>query len=164
MKIGNQYRLKLGVRDAGQVVTLVKIFPFNPRLPERYRERIDRLERLVAEMAVMLWRREFARGLDGSSDLRQELNRVATSLGYRPEFPAGTESAAKYGTSQMTEEQIKHMVDRFLGWKLPENFNPDYGISYTRPNYPPSLGGPSGTNLFDANQAEAMVRFMVEGL
>lgn len=25
----------------------------------------------------------------------------------------------------MTDDQIKHMVNRFLGWKLPENFNPD---------------------------------------
>ncbi|MBA2525934.1 MAG: hypothetical protein H0V18_09160 [Pyrinomonadaceae bacterium] len=25
----------------------------------------------------------------------------------------------------LTKEQIKHLVDRFLSWKLPENFNPD---------------------------------------
>lgn len=30
----------------------------------------------------------------------------------------------------MNDEQIKHMVDRFLMWKLPENFNPDDGISF----------------------------------
>lgn len=63
----------------------------------------------------------------------------------------------------MTEEQIKHMVDRFLGWKLPDNFNPDAGISYARPGYPPSWS-PTGTNLFDETQAKAMVRHMVEGL
>ncbi len=28
----------------------------------------------------------------------------------------------------MTEDQIKHMTDRFLGWKLPETFSPDGGI------------------------------------
>ena len=28
----------------------------------------------------------------------------------------------------LTDEQIKYMRDRFLGWKLPENFNPDNGI------------------------------------
>lgn len=73
----------------------------------------------------------------------------------------------------MTEDQIKHMVDRFLAWKLPENFNPDAGISFT-PEYnvewnakqgkPPQRHEPSGTNLFDAVQAEAMVRHMVEGM
>jgi hypothetical protein len=63
----------------------------------------------------------------------------------------------------MIEAQVEHMVNRFLGWKLPENFNPDAGISYTRPNYPASHPGPIGTNLFDAMQADAMVRYMLEG-
>jgi hypothetical protein len=30
----------------------------------------------------------------------------------------------------MTEDQIKHMANRFLGWKLPSNFSPDAGISF----------------------------------
>lgn len=73
----------------------------------------------------------------------------------------------------MTEDQIKHMVNRFLGWRLPENFQPDDGISFD-PEYnveynaargkPPARRTPSGTNLFDATQAEAMVRHMVDGL
>lgn len=61
----------------------------------------------------------------------------------------------------MTDEQIKHMVDRFLGWGLPYNFNPDCGINY-RPL--PSGATPTGSNLFDAAQATKMVRFMVEGI
>jgi len=68
----------------------------------------------------------------------------------------------------MTEAQIKHMVDRFLMWKLPEHFNPDDGISFD----PVASKGtpyefrrsPSGTNLFSAEQATAMVRHMLEGL
>ena len=73
----------------------------------------------------------------------------------------------------MTEDQIKHMVSRFLGWKLPANFRPDAGISFN-PEYnveynaarghPPNRHEPIGTNLFDATQAEAMVRYMVEGM
>lgn len=62
----------------------------------------------------------------------------------------------------MTEDQIKHMVNSFLRWKLPEHFNPDCGISFD-PSYR-SQHGPVGTNLFDYNQAEAMVRHMIEGL
>ena len=64
----------------------------------------------------------------------------------------------------MNADQIKHMVDRFLMWPLPRNFTPDNGISYKRPNYAPNVPGPSGTNLLDATQADAMVRHMVEGL
>jgi hypothetical protein len=65
---------------------------------------------------------------------------------------------------RMTDAQIKHMVDRFLGWRLPEPWNPDGGVSYTRPNYahaPAPHDWPVGTNLLDAAQAEAMVRHMI---
>jgi len=75
--------------------------------------------------------------------------------------------------NQMTDEQIKHMVNRFLGWRLPEHFSPDAGISFN-PEYnveynaargkPPARHQPNGTNLFDAQQTEEMVRHMVEGL
>lgn len=65
----------------------------------------------------------------------------------------------------MTDEQIKHMVSRFLGWRLPHNFAPDAGISYARPHYAPNVDAtPYGTNLFDATQADEMVRFMIEGM
>ena len=65
----------------------------------------------------------------------------------------------------MTPEQIKHMVNRFLMWKLPADFAPDGGISAVRPNYAPGVTWePSGTNLLDATQAEEMVRHMLEGM
>lgn len=67
----------------------------------------------------------------------------------------------------MSDELVKHMVRRFLGWKLPKNFNPDGGISFdpvcNRGHEFESAREPSGTNLFDATQAEAMVRYMLEG-
>lgn len=60
----------------------------------------------------------------------------------------------------MNEAQIKHMTEQFLRWKLPENFAPDGGISFEKtPNHEPS-----GTNLFDYTQANAMVRHMLDGL
>lgn len=69
---------------------------------------------------------------------------------------------------QITEVQIKQMVDRFLGWELPEDFNPDGGISFKKmrnENTPwPAKNTPTGTNLLDAVQAEKMVHYMLEGL
>jgi len=57
-------------------------------------------------------------------------------------------------------------VERFLSWKLPEDFNPDAGISF-EPEYnveymasqgkPPMRHEPVGTNLFDATQTREMV-------
>lgn len=68
----------------------------------------------------------------------------------------------------MTDEQIKHMVNRFLCWKLPADFSPDAGISFKKTfnehTAHPMKHEPVGTNLFDANQADAMVRHMIEGL
>lgn len=70
--------------------------------------------------------------------------------------------------TKMTNEQIKHMVNRFLGWKLPESFSPDGGISFKKtfndhlPN--PPKNEPTGTNLFDVDEASAMVRYMIEGI
>ncbi|MDE2344639.1 MAG: DUF1003 domain-containing protein [Betaproteobacteria bacterium] len=68
----------------------------------------------------------------------------------------------------LTDDQIKRMAERFLGWRLPENFNPDGGISF-EPTYQGIDGStvardPTGTNLFDCQQAEAMVRYLAEAL
>jgi hypothetical protein len=75
--------------------------------------------------------------------------------------------------SMLSDDQVKHMVNRFLMWKLPDNFNPDGGVSF-EPEYnveynakqglPPQRHEPSGTNLLDYTQAEAMVRHMLDGL
>lgn len=70
-------------------------------------------------------------------------------------------------TVRFTESQIDHMVDRFLGWRLPENFNPDGGVKFEREvngGPRPAAWWPQGTNILDATQAKAMVRYIVEGM
>jgi len=68
----------------------------------------------------------------------------------------------------MSHAQIKHVVDRFLGWRLPDDFHPDGGVSFKKTfndHMPtPMKNEPIGTNIFDAQQATAMVRYMLEGL
>jgi len=67
----------------------------------------------------------------------------------------------------MTDEQIKHMVRRFLAWKLPENLCPDNGISFKPPfDTEPmrSRHWPMGTNFLNATQAENMVHHMLDNL
>lgn len=68
----------------------------------------------------------------------------------------------------MTDEQIKHMANRFLSWKLPADFNPDAGITF-KPEFNehtahPMRHEPSGTNLLNYTQTEAMIRHMLDGL
>ena len=55
---------------------------------------------------------------------------------------------------------VKAMTNRFLGWKLPEDFGPDCGISFTPLGHP--NGWPIGTNLFTATQAQAMFEYCLK--
>lgn len=68
----------------------------------------------------------------------------------------------------MTEDQIKHMANRFLMWKLPKNFNPDNGISFdpisNRGYEFESRREPSGTNLWGYDDAVQMVCHMIADL
>lgn len=67
----------------------------------------------------------------------------------------------------MKEDLIKHMVSRFLSWKLPENFHPDCGITFVRDYNQntayPAKHEPVGTNLFTADQATAMFEYVLDG-
>lgn len=68
----------------------------------------------------------------------------------------------------MNEQQIKHMLDRFLGWRLPEDFHPDCGIMFMDVyDNGTEQGGkfePTGTNLFTAQQAEEMIKYITKEL
>jgi hypothetical protein len=90
------------------------------------------------------------------------------SFTVEPLYPQPEARNSRADVEALDETQIKHMVDRFLMWRLPESFNPDGGISFEREynqHTPfPAVHEPVGTNLFDAQQATAMVRHMIEGL
>lgn len=63
-----------------------------------------------------------------------------------------------------TISDIEKATQRFLGWRLPEPWNPDGGISYKRPNYahpPADHDWPTGTNLFDYSQTKAMIEYIL---
>ena len=68
----------------------------------------------------------------------------------------------------MTKEQIEYMANRFLGWKLPD-FHPDCGITFDKYaaqkiDSRNAIYEPTGTNLFNYNEALEMVKYMLEGL
>lgn len=57
----------------------------------------------------------------------------------------------------MNAQKITEMVNRFLGWKLPNDFAPDAGISFQPGHVTPSSPfWPAGTNLLTADQARSM--------
>lgn len=58
------------------------------------------------------------------------------------------------------------MTNRFLGWKLPADFNPDGGITFKKvanegTEYEHKYE-PTGTNLLGYTQAEEMVRYILQ--
>lgn len=65
----------------------------------------------------------------------------------------------------MEKEQIDAMVDKFLSWKLPADFAPDAGITFT-PGHVTSSSPfwPTGTNLLTAVQAQSMVEHMLSAI
>lgn len=86
------------------------------------------------------------------------------------------EEGYKAGLKDAFELNRKRMVDRFLYWKLPQNFAPDGGISFERTYHGYKDGKftqnlernrddyfwPIGTNLLTAEQAKEMVDFILE--
>ena len=65
----------------------------------------------------------------------------------------------------MNDAQVKHMVDRFLMWKVPADFSPDGGVKFDP--HRDAGGGfhrPIGTNILTATQAEALIRHLLDGL
>lgn len=95
-----------------------------------------------------------------------QFTQAALNIANALRVQADTDQQAK---KSLTEFQIKHMVSRFLGWRLPENFRPDCGIHFDadaakKMNPSNHRYEPVGTNLFDADQAEAMIRYLLEGL
>ncbi|UEP23145.1 Lar family restriction alleviation protein [Burkholderia ambifaria] len=56
-------------------------------------------------------------------------------------------------------ELVRDMVNRFLGWKLPDDFAPDAGIKFVPPTNPDWW--PVGTNLLTADQAAKMIEHIL---
>jgi len=81
----------------------------------------------------------------------------------------GKQSGLKYekrryvraSSSLANTPDIKAMVDRFLGWKLPRDFSPDCGVSFMPVRHGDIISWPIGTNLLSADQARQMFEFVL---
>jgi hypothetical protein len=62
----------------------------------------------------------------------------------------------------ISEERLRKMVDRFIGWKIPQSFGPDGYITFDREKAKASVYWPTGTNLLSCTEAEEMLRYMLE--
>lgn len=79
-----------------------------------------------------------------------------------PREPTDEMEEAGMEAAHAVNATVSEAVNRFLGWKLPENFSPDAGISFD-PAYKEKWGMPIGTNLLNADQAKAMFQHCLIG-
>lgn len=76
--------------------------------------------------------------------------------------PARTHEAGGEGVD------IAVMVNRFLGWRVPDDFTPDGGVIFKPIEHPDDATvrencWPTGTNLLSATQAKAMFEYVLAG-
>lgn len=96
-------------------------------------------------------------------ELENEMWRLDSVKTYRDMLAAlinaaVTRKLAEKGIGAESGNHVKAMVDRFLGWKLPQDFYPDSGISFKPPSNPERW--PIGTNLLNAQQADQMIGYI----
>ena len=100
-------------------------------------------------------------------DLRRALTRIGElSASFKPVvdrvlagYPIEGPGPAVETTGAQQMKVTDEMVTRFLGWKLPQDFNPDGGVTFTPINHPACW--PIGTNLLTAVQARAMLEHVL---
>lgn len=59
----------------------------------------------------------------------------------------------------MTDEQIKKIATKFMEWRLPLDFRPEMGVSFTAPltDYMRQRNWPKGKHLFTIDQVQDML-------
>jgi hypothetical protein len=102
---------------------------------------------------------------EGNQEMSQEKQDRAALI-YRG-VEALLRNASKSVQGVMGAEVVTNeMMNRFLGWKLPADFSPDGGITFKRiynetSPFGPRIAEPTGTNLFTADQARAMLEYVI---
>ena len=85
-------------------------------------------------------------------------------LGIVRECCAEEAAPQQHAQAALSDEQIvKEAVNRFLGWKLPQDFAPDGGVIFNTMSHQFDKSGywPSGTNLLTEDQAKAMFEYCI---
>lgn len=100
-----------------------------------------------------------------SDDMRAPTENYAEWMPYQKGQAAKTEAlGSRHANSHAASAEpegdalVKAMVDRFLGWKLPHDFAPDSGISFSPSVKSDNPHWPTGTNLLHAGQAQEMFK------
>ena len=162
------YRGKGSLVAEQPVEAVLAIFPSHERrVIEEYCELVGRRNRLIDFLGSMKFQGLPAEDQDllkRQLDVMNDYAKILVKRCDRFEVPAGlvcpglvpVDNATDGGPNPHYDREAlaKKMVDRFLGWKLPQNFAPDGGVSFV-----PPFHWPTGTNLLHAGQALEMFRY-----
>lgn len=124
-------------------------------------ENADRGEKAEAKLAALEKQEPvawlvYANGSHRYSTLTFDVSKV-------PDIYVGGDVVALYAAAGAASvPDIDGMVNRFLGWKLPQHFYPDCYVSFDREKASQSPHGwPIGTNLLTAEQARKMFEYVM---
>src|SRR6185437_7796040 len=97
-------------------------------------------------------------------ELENKLNQtLSTAEMYKRLWNQSCDNAEPY----IRSDQLKHIINRFLQWRLPSDFCPDGGISFQQVLNEGTpyehKNEPVGTNLLSYTQAEEMIRYILKG-
>lgn len=96
----------------------------------------------------------------GNVYVMNEAGKTVASYGVAPIIYADETASPPADAAQVSADAMKAAVGRFLSWQLPKSFNPDGGITFDAARVHPNHW-PTGTNLLDYTQAEAMLRHVL---
>lgn len=126
----------------------------NEDLIKRIDEEIDLLRRAVVPA--------FRGQIELLRDCRAEIEALSTiNLQLRDHNESLDDECAQLVALADNDLNADELAARFLGWKLPEDFAPDYGIRFVRNEFHDLHGMPTGTNLFHFGQAKAMFEYVL---
>jgi hypothetical protein len=110
---------------------------------------------------AVAWLRTVTQG-DGETDQALSFSRDSFPLDTQLGFRSLGAVPLYLHAERARVPDVDAMVNRFLGWRLPDDFAPDFGISFDR-DVPGCWPGswPTGTNLLNADQAKAMLEYVL---
>ena len=134
--------------DSEVVARIAKLAAPAPSATPAADQGIEFWKRMVSSLAGIIQDAAPIVGKEPGEESAEEIGRLLKQL-------------ASASPAALTAPNTKAMVDRFLGWKLPRDFSPDCGVSFTPVRHGDLVSWPIGTNLLSADQARQMFEYVL---
>jgi NTP pyrophosphatase (non-canonical NTP hydrolase) len=155
-KIDLAYRAAEMAGEAGEACNVAKKIERERRGIRGSRATLADLADELADVVICVDLMAAGEGIDLAAAVARKFNATSEKVGLTTRIDAADDG-----------DLVALLVQRFLAWRLPDDFNPDGGVSFVPVLNPGTdyahRNRPVGTNLLTAVQAEAMVRHLLGG-